>query len=84
MSFDDKNVWEKYKRWFFPTVEINCYNVMIDGRNFFDQPAKSDLRIYANIPKIATGQGYYYTAGCLLNYPYFKNYHKLIVINLSK
>ena len=56
---------------------------MIDGRNFFDQPAKSDLRIYANIPKIATGQGYYYTAGCLLNYPYFKNY-KLIVINLSK
>ena len=46
---------------------------MIDGRNFFDQPIKNDLKIYDNIRKIATGQGDDYTIGCLLDYPYFKS-----------
>ena len=39
---------------------------------------------YENIRKIATGQGNYYTSDCLLDYNYFKNYYKLIAINLSK
>ena len=60
------------------------YNVMIDERNFFDQPIKNDLKTYNNIRKIATGQGDDYTAGCLLDYPYFKKYYKLIKIDLSK
>ena len=30
------------------------------------------------------GQGDNYTTGCLLDYPYFKKYYKLIVIDLSK
>ena len=29
--------------------------------------------MYENIRKIATGQGDDYTAGCLLNYAYFKD-----------
>ena len=29
---------------YLPTVEIKDYNVMIDGRNFFDQPIKNDLK----------------------------------------
>ena len=37
-----------------------------------------------NIRKIATGQGDNYTSGCLQDYPYFKNYYKLIAIDLSK
>ena len=37
-------------------MEIKDYNVMIDGRNFFDQPIKNDLKTYDNITKIATGQ----------------------------
>ena len=45
---------------------------MIDGRNFFDQPLKNDLRTYDNIRKIATGLGDDYTIGCLLDYPYSK------------
>ena len=31
-----------------------------------------------------TGQGDDYTVGCLLDYPYFKKYYKLIAIELSK
>ena len=34
--------------------------------------------------KIATIQGDDCTSGCLLDYPYFKKYYKLIAIDLSK
>ena len=40
------------------------YNVMIDGRNLFDQPVKDNLITYDNIQKIATGQGDDYKTGC--------------------
>ena len=30
---------------------------MIDERNFFDQPIKSDLKTYDEIRKVATDQG---------------------------
>ena len=45
---------------------------MIDGKNFFDQPIKNNLKIYDNIRKIVTGQGDDNTTGCLFDYPYFK------------
>ena len=57
---------------------------MIDGKNFFNQPVKNDKVTYDNIRKIATVQGDDYTTGCLLNYSYFKNYYKMIVIDLTK
>ena len=37
-----------------------------------------------NIRIIATGWGDDYTTGCLLDYPYFEKYFKLIAIDLSK
>ena len=57
---------------------------MIDRRDCFDQPIKNDLTTYDNIRKIATGQGHNYTNGCLLVYPYFEKYYKLIAIDLKK
>ena len=65
-------------------MEIKDYNVVIYGRNFFNRPIKNDLKTYDNVRKIATGHGDDYTSGCLLDYPYFKKYCKLIVIDLSK
>ena len=38
---------------------------MIDGRNFFNQPIKNDLKTYDKIRNIATGQGNDCTTGCL-------------------
>ena len=72
------------KRYYLLNVEIKDYNVMIDGKNFFDQPVKNNKVTYGNIRKIATGQGDDYTTGCLLDYIYFKNYCKMIAVNLSK
>ena len=57
---------------------------MIDGKNVFDKPIRKDLKTYENIRKISTGQGDDYTTECLLDYPYFKKYYKLIAIDLSK
>ena len=57
---------------------------MIDGKNFFDQPVKSDLRTYDNIRKITTCQGDDYAAGFVLDYSYFKDYYKMIAIYLRK
>ena len=54
---------------------------MIDGKNFFDQLLKNDLTTYDVIQKIATGQGDDYSTGCLLDYPYFREYYKLIAID---
>ena len=69
---------------YLTTVEVKGYNVMADGRNFSDQQIKNDLKTYDNIRKVAMGQGGDYATGCLLDYPYFKEYYKLIAIDLSK
>ena len=71
-------------RYYLPLVEVKDYNVVINGRNFFDHPIKNNLITYDNIRKIATGQGDDYTTDCSLDYPYFKNYYKMIAIDLSK
>ena len=65
-------------------MKIKDYNVMIDGRNFFNQPVQNDLKIYDDIRKIATGQGDDYRTGCSLDFPYFKKFYKLLAIDLSK
>ena len=72
------------KRFYTPHVEIKDYNVMVDGKNFFDQPVENDKATYDNIRKIATVQGDYYTTGCLLDYIYFKKHYKMIAVDLSK
>ena len=57
---------------------------MIKGQNFSNQPVKINLRTYDNTQKIATGQGDKYATGCLIDYPYFKSYYKMITIDLGK
>ena len=57
---------------------------MIDGKNFFDQPVKNKRVTYENIGNNATGKGDDYTTDCLLDYIYFKNVYKMIVVDLSK
>ena len=73
--------WNKY----LPSVEKKKNtNVMIDGKNIFNQPVKNSMNTYNNIQKIATGQGYDYTTGCLLDYNYFKEYYNMIAIDFRK
>ena len=80
LAFKDGIRQESYKQYYFPTMEIKDDNVLIDGRNFLDQTITNSLRTCDKIRKIATGQGGDYTTGCLLDYPCFTKYYKLIAI----
>ena len=50
---------------------------MIVGKNLFDHPVKNNKVTYENIRND-------YTIGCLLDYIYFKDFYKMIVVDLSK
>ena len=78
---DDRTSDEQY---YLPTVEINDYDIMINGENFFDQPIKNRGVTYDNIRKIAIGQGDDNTTGCLLDYPYFLDTYKMIAVDLNR
>ena len=84
LSFQNNGSRPSYTIYNLPLVEVNCYNVVIDGRNFFEQPVKNNFITYDNIWKIATGQGDDYTTGCLLDYNYFNSYYKMTATDLSK
>ena len=84
LAFEDDDNRTAHNSYYLPTVEIKDYNIMINGENFFDQPIKNNKVTYDNIRKIATGKGDSYTTGCLLDYSYFADTHKMIAVDLSK
>ena len=75
---------ESYRKYYLPRVDIKKYNVLIDGRNFYDQAINSQIRKYDEVRKVALGKGDDYTAGCLLDYEYFKKNYQIIAVYLSK
>ena len=75
---------EQAMKYILLKVEIKNYNVIIDGKFFFGQPVKNNKITYKRIRKVATGQGDDYTNGCLLDYTYFRENYKMIVIDLSE
>ena len=74
----------KAKRYYLPKRIIDNYNVIINGKNFYDQAVDSDIKQYEEIGKLTTGQGEDYTTGCLLDYDYIKNHYRLIAVDLSR
>ena len=80
----DEAVTKDNKKYFLPRGEIKNYNVLIDGRNFYDQPINDIIKQYDEVRKVSTGYGDDYTTGCLLDYAYFKDNYRLIAVDLSK
>ena len=55
---DDKIVERNsHSKYVLPIVNITNYNVLIDGRNFYDQPINDQIKQYDEIRKTAKGQG---------------------------
>ena len=65
-----------------PKIKINDFNVLIDGKSFFDLPVKNDEETYEKIIDLSNNSDY--TTGNLLDYAYYKKHYKLIAIDLSK
>ena len=70
--------------YYLPRNDLNKYNVIIDGRNFYDNPIESNTEKYRELKKVMIGKGEGYTTGSLLDYNYFKKHYKLVAVDLSK
>ena len=75
---------DSHRKYVLPRVDINDYNVLIYGRNFYDQNDFDDFKKYQELRKVMTGREEDYTTGSLLDYEYWKNNFKLICCDLSK
>ena len=73
-----------HRKYFLPRVNITNYNVLIDGRNFYNQTINDLIKQYDEIRKIATGQGDDFTTRCLLDFQNFKDHYNLIAIDRNK
>ena len=40
---------------YLPRIDFNKYNVIIDGRNFYDNPIESDIEKYRELKKVMIG-----------------------------
>ena len=67
---------------YVPNVEIKGFNVLIDGKSFFDLPVKNEEEAYEKIIEMSNNNDY--TTGNLLDFAYFKENYRLIAIDLSK
>ena len=61
------------QKYYLPRIDLEKYNVIIDGRDFYDNPNESDIEKYRELKKVTIGKGEDYTTGSLLDYNYFKN-----------
>ena len=72
------------QKYYLPRIDLRKYNVITDGRNFYDNPIESDIEKYRELKKVMTGKGEDYTTGYLLDYDYFEKHYKLVAVDLSK
>ena len=72
------------RKYYLTRISLNKYNVIIAGRNFYDNPIESDIEKYRELKIVMIGKGEDYTAGSLLDYNYFDKHYKLVVVDLSK
>ena len=73
---------DSFSDYYVPNVEIKDFNVLIDGKCFFDLPVKNEEETYEKIIEISNDNDY--TTGNLLDFGCFKENYKLTAIDLSK
>ena len=72
------------QRYYLPRIDLEKYNVIIDGRNFYDNPIESDIEKYRELKNVMIGKGEDYTTGSLLDFNCFDKHYKLVAVDLSK
>ena len=82
LTFENEDDRTSFSKYYVPKVEIKDFNVLIDGKPFFEIPVKNKEEAYEAIIEMSKNNDY--TTGNLLDYEYFKDYYRLIAIDLSK
>ena len=84
MSFARTNAghnWDTFSNYYVPNIEIKDFNVLTDGKSFFDLLVKNE-EAYKKIMDMSNNNDY--TTGNLLDFAYFKENYVLIAIHLRK
>ena len=82
LSFVNEADRSSFSKYYVRTIEIKDFNVLIDGKRFFEIPLKNEEEAYEQIIELSKNKDY--TIGNLLHYEYFKDHYQLIAIDLSK
>ena len=77
-----KDYRDSFSHYYVPNIQIKDYNVLIDGKSFFNLPVKNEEEAYKKIIKMSNNVDY--TTGNLLDFAYFKENCRLIATDLSK
>ena len=72
------------RKHYLPRIDLEKYNVIIDGRNFYDNPIESDIEKYRELKKVMIRKGEDFTTGSLFDFNYFDQHYKLVAVDLSK
>ena len=72
------------RKYCFPRIDLNKYNVIIERRNFYDNPIENNIEKYRELKKVMIGKGEDYTTGSLLDFNYCNKHYKLVAVDLSK
>ena len=72
------------RKYYLPRIDLEKYNVIIDGRNFYDNPIESVIEKYRELKKVMIGKGEDYTTGSWLDFNYFDKHYKLVAVDLAK
>ena len=65
-----KDCRDSFSHYYVPNVRIKDFNVLIDGKRFFDFPIKNEEETYEKIIEMSNNNDY--TTGSLLDFVYFK------------
>ena len=73
---------DSFSHYYVPNAEIKDFNVVIDGKSFFELPVKNEEEAYKKIMDMSNNNDC--TTGNILDFAYFKKNYKLIAIDLRK
>ena len=71
-----------FSNYYVPKVKVYDFNVLIDGKSFFDLSVKNDEEAYEKVIDMSNNNDY--TTGNFLDYAYYKKHYRLVAIDLSK
>ena len=72
LSFENQNDRTSFSKYYVPNVQIKNFDVLIDGKSFFDMPIKNGEEKYEQI--IEMGRNSDYTTDNLFDHKYFSKH----------
>ena len=82
LTFENEDDRTSFLKYYLPKVEVKDFNVLTDGKPFFEIPVKNKEEAYEAIIEMSKNNDY--KTGNLLDYEYFKDHYNSIEIDLSK